>query len=206
MIILLDCGKRKESFFMIKECLWIPKLETERLFLRKLTSNDISDLREWLGLDSVYKYWGRPASRDERNPELLFIDARPNVNRKPSHDFIWGIESKKEHRIIGIIEVFDVENDRLGNVGYRIDPNWWSRGICTEALMRVVDFVFSETRLDRLHVEADIENVASNKVLKKCGFTHEGCIRNGKMGSRYCTYNIYGYIRDDFCQKVSHTR
>ena len=52
---------------MIKECLWIPKLETERLFLRKLTPNDIDDLREWLGLDSVYKYWGRAAGYGEKN-------------------------------------------------------------------------------------------------------------------------------------------
>ena len=191
---------------MLKECLWIPELETERLFLRKLTSNDIDDLREWLGLDSVYKYWGRSASKDEKNPELLFIDARPNVKRKPSHDFIWGIELKEDNRVIGMIEIFDVENDRLGNVGYRINPKHWSQGICTEALNRVVNFVFLETKLDRLNVEADIENVASNMVLKKCGFTHEGCIRNGKMGSRYCTYNVYGYIRDDFAQSVSHAR
>lgn len=46
---------------MLKECLWIPELETERLFLRKLTSTDAEDLREWLGLD-----------------------IRPNVKRKQS--------------------------------------------------------------------------------------------------------------------------
>lgn len=83
-------------------------------------------------------------------------------------------------------------------MGYRIDPDFWNKGICTEALQRVVKFIFSETKTDRLHAEADIKNAASNAVLKKYGFTCEGCIRNGKMGSRYCTYNIYGYIREDF--------
>lgn len=186
---------------MLKKCLWIPKLETERLLLRELTPNDTDDLRDWLGLDIVYQYWGRPAGKGEKNPELLFIDARPQVTRKPSHDFIWGIVNKEDNKVIGILEVFDVENDRLGNIGYRISPAFWSRGICTEALKRVVDFIFSETKIDRLNAEADIENAASNAVLKKCGFTQEGCIRNGKMGSRYCTYNIYGYIRDDFGRK-----
>ena len=183
---------------MLKECLWIPKLETERLLLRKLTPTDADDLREWLGLDIVYKYWGRSAGKGEKNPELLFIDPRPNVKRKPSHDFIWGIENKEDNRVIGIIEVFNVENDRRGNIGYRVNPNFWGKGICTEALKRVVDFIFLETTLERLNAEADIENVASNKVLKKCGFAHEGCIRNGKMGNRYCTYNVYGYIKEDF--------
>lgn len=78
--------RRRE--FMLKECLWIPELETERLLLRKLTPTDADDLREWLGLDIVYKYWGHSAGKGEKNPELLFIDARPNVKRKPSHDFI----------------------------------------------------------------------------------------------------------------------
>lgn len=185
---------------MLKECLWIPRLETERLFLRKLTAADADDLREWFGSDIVYQYWGRPASKGEKNPELLFIDPRPNVKRKPSHDFIWGIENKSDHKVIGMIEIFDVENDRLGKVGYRINPSLWGKGLCTEALKRVVDFIFSETTLDRLHAEADVENIGSNRVLEKCGFTHEGCIRNGKMVSSYCTYNIYGYIRGDFMQ------
>ena len=73
---------------MLKKCKYIPKLETNRLALRELTENDVEDLREWLGLDEVYTYWGRTANKDERNPELLFVDARPNVNRKPSLDFI----------------------------------------------------------------------------------------------------------------------
>ena len=188
---------------MLKECLWVPALETERLILRKLTPDDTDDLREWLGLDIVYKYWGRPASNDEKNPEFLFIDPRPHVKRKPSHDFTWGIESKENHRVIGIIEVFDVENDRLGKIAYRINPACWNRGVCTEALTKVVNFIFSETALDRLHAEADVENKASNAVLKKCGFTLEGCIRNGKMVNSYCTYNIYGYIRDDFRQRAN---
>ena len=74
---------------MLKKCKYIPKLETNRLALRELTENDVEDLREWLGLDEVYTYWGRTANKDERNPELLFVDARPNVNRKLSLDFIF---------------------------------------------------------------------------------------------------------------------
>ena len=182
---------------MIKVCRYIPRLETNRLVLRELTADDAEDLRKWLGKDEIYTYWGRAASKDEKNPELLFVDARPNVNRKPSHDFIWGIELKETNEIIGQIEVFDVENDRFGMVGYRIAPWLWRTGICTEALRRVVEFIFSETTIDRLQGNADVRNIASNKVLQKSGFTLEGTIRHGKMVSQYCDYNIWGMIRDD---------
>ena len=182
---------------MLKECKYIPTLETGRLILRKLVPGDAEDLRKWLGRDEVYTYWGRPASKGEKNPELLFIDPRPNVKRKPSSDFMWGIELKETHEVIGIIEVFDVENERFGMVGYRIDPRLWNEGICTEAMKRVVDFVFSETKMDRLQGNANVKNTGSNRVLEKSGFRLEGTIRHGKMVSEYCDYNIWGMIRED---------
>ena len=86
---------------MLKKCKYIPILETDRLVLRELTEADVEDLRKWLGLDEVYTYWGRAASKGEKNPELLFIDARPHVKRKPAPDFIWGIERKDTHEVIG---------------------------------------------------------------------------------------------------------
>lgn len=182
---------------MLKKCKYIPRLETDRLILRELSKNDIEDLRKWLGREELYTYWGRTANKDEKNPELLFIDQRPNVNRKPSSDFIWGIELKDTNEVIGEIEVFDIENNRFGMVGYRIAPCLWNTGICTEAMKRVVDFIFSETAIDRLQGNADVRNIGSNKVLKKSGFILEGTIRHGKMVSNYCDYNIWGLIRDD---------
>ena len=35
-----------------------PVLETERLILRPLRKEDVSDLKEWLGDSSIYQYWG----------------------------------------------------------------------------------------------------------------------------------------------------
>ena len=87
----------------MKKCKWIPTLETKRLILRKLTPEDADDLRTWLGRDEIYTYWGRPASKGEKNPELLFTDPRPNVKRPPSPDFLWGIELKSTHEVIGLI-------------------------------------------------------------------------------------------------------
>ena len=182
---------------MIREYLYIPRLETERLVLRKLGPEDAEDLKDWLGRDEVYTYWGRPASKGEKDPRLLFIDPRPNVVRKPSHDFIWGLQQKSDGKVVGILEIFDVENDRLGKVGYRVDPRLWNVGICTEALKRAVEFIFAETSLDRLETTVDVRNTGSNRVLEKCGFCREGTVRHGKMGSRYCDYHIWGLIRDD---------
>lgn len=126
---------------------------------------------------------------------------RLHVVRKPSHDFIWGIVWNSTQTVIGQLEIFDVENDRMGTVGYRIDPRYWNQGMTTEALQRAVDFIFTQTSLDRLHAQADVRNLASNRVLEKCGFQLEGTIRHGKLVPTYCNYNIWGLLRSDYEQQ-----
>ena len=191
-----------------------PTLETPRLLLRPLTADDVPDLRRWLARDEVYTYWGRPISKGEREPELMFVDPRPWVKRKPSPDFKWGVvlknvssdspaadsspERESAGRVIGDISVFDIENSRMGSVGYRFDPECWGNGYATEALQAAVEFIFTHTELDRLQATADVRNTASNRVLEKCGFVLEGTIRRGKMVSTYCDHNIWGMLRDDF--------
>lgn len=175
-----------------------PILETPRLILRTLTPDDVPDLRRWLARDEIYTYWGRPASKGEREPETMFVDPRPWVKRKPSPDFKWGMVSKDTNTVIGDISVFDIENSRMGSVGYRLDPDLWGQGYTSEALAAAVDFIFTHTELDRLHATADVRNVASNRVLEKCGFVHEGTVRHGKMVSTYCDYHIWGMLREDY--------
>jgi len=181
-----------------------PTLETPRLLLRPLVPEDAEDLRRWLGRDEIYTYWGRPASKGEREPELLFIDPRPWVKRKPSPDFKWCMalrhpaDDRPAGTVIGDISVFDIENNRMGSVGYRLDPDLWGKGYTSEALAAAVEFVFTHTELDRLHATADVRNTASNRVLEKCGFVHEGTVRHGKMVSTYCDYHIWGMLREDW--------
>ena len=175
-----------------------PAIETPRLLLRPLTADDVPDLRRWLARDEIYTYWGRPASKGEREPETMFVDPRPWVKRKPSPDFKWGVVRLDTNAVIGDISVFDIENSRMGSVGYRFDPDEWGNGYATEALQAAVRFIFTHTELDRLQATADVRNTASNRVLAKCGFVHEGTVRRGKMVSVYCDYNIWGMLREDF--------
>ena len=96
-----------------------------------------------------------------------------------------------------MLEIFNVQNQRMAYVGYRLHPAHWRQGIISEALQRAVDFVFAETELQRLEATADVRNTASLRVLEKCGFTREGTVRQGKMANVYCDYAIYGLLRGD---------
>lgn len=71
------------------------------------------------------------------------------------------------------------------------------RGYGTEALSAMVVFCFEKTEQKRLWAEVALRNVASQRILKKSGFTREGLIRQGKMVNTWCDYYIYGILDSD---------
>lgn len=101
-------------------------------------------------------------------------------------------------RVIGQLEIFNVENGHMADVGYRIHPALWGQGITTEALQRAIRYVFEETTLQRLNASADVRNTGSNRALEKCFFLREGTVRQGKMISVYCDHHIYGLLKSDY--------
>ena len=178
-------------------CVNTPTLETTRLLMRAPLPTDAPDLAQWLGRDEIYTYWGRKATGGEKNPASLFVDARPHISRKPNPDFNWMLVMKETGKVIGQMEVFNMENNRMADVGYRLHPDYWGQGITTEALRCAIRYVFANTSLQRLNASADVRNTGSNRVLEKCGFIREGTVRQGKMVSTYCDYHTYGLLKTD---------
>jgi RimJ/RimL family protein N-acetyltransferase len=78
--------------------------------------------------------------------------------------------------IAGGIAVVPLEGERTGTAlfGYWLGRAYWGRGIATEAARMLSDFALQSGDLRRLEATVFAPNVASAKVLEKCGFTLEG--------------------------------
>ena len=85
----------------------------------------------------------------------------------------------------------------MASVAIRLSPKCHGKGYGTEVLSAMTHFCFENTELQRLWTEVDIRNIASQKMLEKCGYTREGLIRQGKMVSTWCDYYIYGILASD---------
>lgn len=59
-------------------------------------------------------------------------------------------------------------------VGYLLKPTAWGRGFATEIAARLLRFAFESTALDEVVAVTDIRNLASQRVLLKCGMTPVG--------------------------------
>lgn len=67
----------------------------------------------------------------------------------------------------------------IANLGYSLDPRFHGRGRDDAAVCKLLGTIFDPNRLtiERLEAVAAVENVASRRVLEKCGFAFEGIAR-----------------------------
>jgi RimJ/RimL family protein N-acetyltransferase len=69
------------------------------------------------------------------------------------------------------------ENLGVAEFGYWLGRDYWGRGITTEAARLLAGYAFSTRRLRRLEAHVFAPNVASVRVLEKCGFEREALLR-----------------------------
>ncbi len=67
---------------------------------------------------------------------------------------------------------------QIGHIGYWCAPQARGRGIMTRALRQVCRYALDELCIERLDLETDIENFASQRVAEKVGFRPEGTLRS----------------------------
>lgn len=89
--------------------------------------------------------------------------------------FVWMIE--QDGVIIGVVNSGARANGFVFQGGYWIDPIYWGRGAASKSLSLVNEFVFNECRAERIQALVEPDNIASIRVLEKCGYQREGLLR-----------------------------
>ena len=111
----------------------------------------------------------------------------------------WAIVFGKE--VIGSIAVVKFsEDDNSAEISYCIGYDYWGKGIMTESAKAVIDFLFTETGVNRITICHALQNPASGRVAQKCGLTFEG-IHKKEFKARWGEYldmAHYGIVRKDY--------
>ena len=91
-------------------------------------------------------------------------------------------------KVVGSIGIFRQGNihRQTAELGYYIAEEYWGKGIMTEAVKQICEYVFDKSDIIRIYAEPFSYNVASCRVLEKAGFQSEGTLRsnavkNGKV-------------------------
>jgi RimJ/RimL family protein N-acetyltransferase len=81
---------------------------------------------------------------------------------------------------IGYVAGIDVER-YSAEIGYWLGESYWGRGIATEALVLVTNYVFTTANLLRLFALPFADNAASMRVLEKAGYVREAILRSSSV-------------------------
>jgi RimJ/RimL family protein N-acetyltransferase len=93
-------------------------------------------------------------------------------SRKP-----FAIVDPDTDELLGAIDM-GVNGWRTGRIGYWVAPAARGRGVCTAALRVLSRWAFEELGLGRLELMTDPDNIASQRVAEKAGYTSEALLRS----------------------------
>ena len=115
----------------------MPTLETDRLVFRALKRTDLYDIHEY--------------SSNPKTTQYLLWEPHPTLEY--THEFIeiviakyksgeyndWAIVHKKDDKMIGTCGFTRIdEENNVVEIGYVINPQYWGRGIATEAVEKLL--------------------------------------------------------------------
>ena len=175
------------------------RIETDRLILRRYKIEDA---------DAMYKNW---ASDSEVTKFLTWQPhSSVDVSRSIIEDWLkkysdekyyqWAIVLKDNgNEPIGDISVVHMNEDiSMVHIGYCLGRAWWRRGIMSEALKAVTDFMFDTVEVNRVEARHDPRNPNSGKVMQKCGMKYEGTLRSADRNNQgICDACYYALLRSE---------
>ncbi|MCH5206117.1 MAG: GNAT family N-acetyltransferase [Oscillospiraceae bacterium] len=103
-----------------------------------------------------------------------------------------------DDRAIGSITVLRKDNihRRTAELGYYIAEEYWGRGIMTEAVRQICEYVFDNSDIVRIYAEPFAFNTASCRVLEKAGFRFEGVLKsNAVKNGEIVDMKMYALVR-----------
>ena len=151
-------------------------LETERLILRKLSTDDAEFVLELLNEPSFLRYIGDRGVRNLEEAKQYILNRL--VTSYERNGFGLYLVELRESRIpIGISGL--VKRDTLPDpdIGFAYLPAYWSKGYAVESAAAVMNYAREVLGLTRIVAITSLDNEASAKLLGKIGLRFERLIK-----------------------------
>lgn len=153
-----------------------PTLSTNRLVMRAVSMDDVASIRALLSIAEVTRYSNIPDSPTKEET----IDFVRNMSElyQSGNGCAWIMEDRVSHALVGVFRFNWFHKPwKCGGIGYESHPDFWRRGLMTEALRVAIHCGHAIFGLNRIEAWTLPGNGASDRVLEKGGFRYEGTLR-----------------------------
>jgi len=166
-------------------------LEGRNVNLRIVEKEDLPLFTDWLNNAMVV---------GEFNPlrQTSRADVEKDFEKRAFEQTEFIIE-KKDGTKIGYIWHFTHSATKVTEIGTFLIPSERGKGYAPEATHLIVDYLFLSKSIVRIQAGTQVENVASQKALEKCGFTREGVHRKEMFNrGKWVDICIYSILREEW--------
>ena len=151
-------------------------LETERLILRRMTTDDAEFVLELLNEPSFIQNIGDRKVRTIEDAGSYILNGP--VKSYEKHGFgLYLVVLKETNESIGMCGLIKREGLEDVDIGYALLPRYWSRGYAVEAARAVKEYANRVIGLRRLVAIVDPANEDSIRVLEKIGLRYEKLVQ-----------------------------
>ena len=173
-----------------------PAIHTNRLELVEIRQHHLKNIYDLFADENVTRFYNLLPLTVESDAQK-FIDWYQN-RFKEKLGIRWGISLKGEQDIIGTIGFNNFTKRHKANIGYDLQPDYWNKGIMTEALRAVINFGFNQLEINRMEAEVMQGNVNSEKLLLKLNFLKEGVLREWMLwNDNYYDMSMFSLLKSD---------
>ena len=146
--------------------------DTPRLTLRHFTATDVQPLSEILADSEVMRFSVAGPKTLEQTQQL--VDTC-RAEYETNGYALYAVVHKRDQRLIGYCGFMpQIVNDTPEvELGYRLHPEYWGRGIGTEAAQAMVKYAADTLKLTRLVAVIETDNIGSVQVALRAGFRKE---------------------------------
>jgi len=180
-----------------------PPLQSDRLIVRLVEERDLPALLEIHAVDEVTRFLPYATWQTLADAQAWYERALRHHAEGSALQFV--IVAKDSGSVVGTCLLFRFEPaSARAEIGYVLGQRYWGCGTMREALATLLAFAFNELSLRRLEAEVDPRNAASDRLLRRLGFKHEGLLRQRwVMKGEVKDANVYGLLRHEW-SNVAH--
>ena len=146
-----------------------PELQTERLILRQLNTDDVKTIFELRSSEEINKLITRKIPKNiEEAAEFISI-CHQEFDKK--NRIFWAMQLKETNELIGTIVYHNISLEKdYAEVGYELNPKFHKKGFMNEAMQKVISYGIKTMNLKVIEAFTHQNNMASIALLEKHNF------------------------------------
>jgi ribosomal-protein-serine acetyltransferase len=170
--------------------------------LRPLRESDARELYELVARNRPrLAQWMAWAAEQTCEQTLRFIHS---TQRQIAEDDGFTTALVAHDRIVGVVGFHGIDwPNRATSIGYWLSEDEEGRGTMTEAVFALVGHAFTQWKLNRVEIRADVENTRSRAIPARLGFRQEGILRQAYRvgGDRYSDDAVYSMLASEWRER-----